>query len=82
MGVHAFLAFLQAFAERHGMTPAQAAIAWLAAQEDVIAIPKTSTPERQAENQAAADLTLTAEQRAELEQLFPAPAKQGPLPIV
>ena len=31
---------------RHGMTPAQAALAWLLARDDVIAIPKTASRER------------------------------------
>ncbi len=30
------------FARRHGMTPAQAALAWLLAKDDVIVIPKTA----------------------------------------
>ncbi len=42
------------FARRHGMTPAQAALAWLLAQDDIIVIPKTSSPERLRENVAGA----------------------------
>jgi diketogulonate reductase-like aldo/keto reductase len=37
---------LVAFAGRHGMTPAQVALAWLLAQDGVIAIPKSGSPER------------------------------------
>ena len=73
---------LRAFAERHGMTPAQAALAWLQAQRDVIAIPKTGNPERQSENRAAAGITLERGQLAELDALFPPPAARGSLPIV
>ena len=38
------------FSKRHGITPAQAALAWLAAQPDVIAIPKTGNRKRLQEN--------------------------------
>jgi aldehyde reductase len=70
------------FAERHGITPAQTALAWLQSPNDVIAIPKTSNPDRQADNRAAADIVLEPEQRAELDRLFPPPTGSGPLPIV
>lgn len=61
------------FAKRHGMTPAQAALARLLARGDVIAIPKSSDPDRLAENRAAADIELTQAQVAELDGLFPPP---------
>ncbi len=73
---------LRNFAERNGITPAQAALAWLQSRGDVIAIPKTSNPDRQAENRAAAEITLDPEQLAELDRLFPPPEAGGPLPIV
>ncbi len=65
---------LGAFAKRHGMTPAQAALAWLLAHDDVIVIPKTGRRERLRENLGALDHVLTAAQRAELDGLFPPPA--------
>ena len=61
------------FAGRHGMTPAQAALAWLLANDDVIVIPKTGSRERLKQNLGALDHALTAAQLAELEQLFPPP---------
>ena len=70
---------LAGFAQRHGITPAQAALAWLLAQEDVIVIPKASHPDRVRENAAARDITLSASQLAELDQLFPPP--KGPTPL-
>ncbi|MGM0450956.1 MAG: aldo/keto reductase [Pseudomonadota bacterium] len=73
---------LRDFAERNSITPAQAALAWLQSYDDVIAIPKTSNPGRQAENRASAEITLDREQLAELGQLFPRPRAHGPLPIV
>jgi len=73
---------LKAFAQRHGLTPAQVALAWLQSRDDVIAIPKTSNPHRQADNRAAAEITLDWDQLAELDGLFPPPSARGPLPIV
>lgn len=72
---------LRDFAERNGITPAQAALAWLGSRDDVIAIPKTSNADRQAENRAAAEVTLDPEQLGELDRMFPAPDAGGPLPI-
>jgi len=65
---------LAEFAKRHGMTPAQAALAWLLAQDDVIVIPKTGRRARLKENLGALDLALTVAQLAELDQLFAPPA--------
>jgi aldehyde reductase len=70
---------LQDFAKRHGMTPAQAALAWLLVADDVIVIPKTSHRERLRENAAALEIQFSAEQLAELDRLFPPPA--GPRPL-
>ena len=67
------------FARHHGMTPAQAALAWLLANDDVIAIPKTGKRERLKENFGALDHPLTKEQLAEFDRLFPPP--QGPAPL-
>jgi diketogulonate reductase-like aldo/keto reductase len=67
------------FAKRHGMTPAQVAIAWLLAQDDVIAIPKTGSPERLQDNAAALAHPLSPEQLDELDRLFPPP--KGPAPL-
>jgi diketogulonate reductase-like aldo/keto reductase len=67
------------FARRHGMTPAQAALAWLLANDDVIVIPRTGRRERLRENLGALDHQLTKAQLAELDRLFPPPA--GPRPL-
>ena len=61
------------FAKRHGMTPAQAALAWLLAKDGIIAIPKTSHREHLTENLGALDHPLTWQQSAELDRLFPPP---------
>jgi diketogulonate reductase-like aldo/keto reductase len=70
---------LTAFSKRHGMTQAQAALAWLLAKDDVIAIPKSGNRDRLKENLGALDRKLTTAQLAELDRLFPPPG--GPRPL-
>jgi diketogulonate reductase-like aldo/keto reductase len=70
---------LSAFARENGMTPAQVALAWLLANDDVIAIPKTGNPARMKENAATLDYRLTKAELAELDRLFPPPS--GPRPL-
>jgi diketogulonate reductase-like aldo/keto reductase len=70
---------LQAFAARHGMAPAQVALAWLLAKDDVIAIPKTASKLRVQENVDALARPLDAAALAELDLLFPPPT--GPVPL-
>ena len=65
---------LAAFAQRHEMTAAQAALAWLLASDDVIVIPKSGHRERLKENLGALEHRLTAAQCAELDRLFPPPS--------
>jgi len=67
------------FATRHGLTPAQAALAWLLAMDDIIVIPKTSRRERLKENLGALNHPLTREQLSDLDRLFPPPV--GPQPL-
>ncbi|WP_137923335.1 aldo/keto reductase [Cupriavidus sp. 2SB] len=73
---------LKDFAQTYGMTPAQAALAWLIDRDDVIAIPKTGNRERLRENAGALSITLTVAQRAELDQLFPPPRHAQPLAML
>ena len=67
------------FAHCHGMIPAQAALAWLLANDDIIVIPKTGKRERLKENFGALEHPLTKEQLAELGRLFAPP--HGPAPL-
>lgn len=67
------------FAKRHGMTPAQAALAWLLARDDVIAIPKAGSRKHVEENARALEVRFSTEQLAELDRIFPPP--KGPLPL-
>ena len=69
-------------AKRLGLPPAQLALAFLLSHDNVIAIPKSSSPDRVAENRAAADITLSAEQLAELDQIFPPPRSREPLQMI
>lgn len=66
---------LIAFAQKHNMTPAQAALGWLFDKDDVIVIPKTRHPERLRENIHAFENPLSPVQIAELDGLFPVPKK-------
>lgn len=65
---------LAAFAARHGITAAQAALAWLLRDEDVIVIPKSANRERMKENIGVLDVRLTPAQLDELDRLFPPPS--------
>jgi len=73
---------LKAFALRHHLDPVQAALAWLLARDDVIAIPKTSHRAHLRANLGALDLTLSAAQLADLDQVFAPPTGQAPLEML
>lgn len=68
----ALVAAVREFAAELGVTPAQAAIAWLLAQgDDVLPIPGTKRIAYLEENLRAADLVLTADQLARLAAAAP-----------
>lgn len=71
-----------ALARRRGVTPVQVALAWLLHQEGVIVIPKASSQPHVRENRAALDLTLTDEDLAELDKLFPPPRRKSGLEML
>ena len=55
-------------AQKHSVTPAQLALAWVMAKgEDIVPIPGTKSPRRLEENAAAADLRLSPEDINELD---------------
>jgi len=58
-----------AIAKRLGTSAAAVTIAWLLAQEGVVAIPKSASPERLGENLAALDVRLTAQDVAAIDRL-------------
>lgn len=70
---------LTEFARRRGLTAAQVALAWVLAQDGVLAIPKSAHRARLKENWAALEHPLTPGDQAELDRLFPPP--QGPSPL-
>jgi len=73
---------LIAMARGLGMTPAQVALAWLMARDDVIVIPRTGHPDRMRENLAARTCTLSPATLAELDQWFPPPDRPTPLEML
>jgi aryl-alcohol dehydrogenase-like predicted oxidoreductase len=69
---------VNALAADRGVTPAQLALAWVLAQgEDLVPIPGTKRLRTLEENVAALDLTLTAEDLARIEAIFPRDAVAG-----
>ena len=70
------------FARRHGVTPSQAALAWLLHKDGVIVIPKTGRRERLKENLGALGMPLDGAQLAELDRLFPPPKRAQPLEML
>ena len=60
---------------RHSASAAQIALAWLLHQPNTVVIPKSVRPQRIEENLAALDIELSAEDLAELDKAYPAPAQ-------
>ncbi|MDQ4502088.1 aldo/keto reductase [Sinomonas sp. ASV322] len=73
---------LAAVAARHGASEAQIALAWVLRGGEVIAIPKSSTPEHTLENRGALGVRLTREDLADLDAAFPAPRRAVPLEML
>jgi aldehyde reductase len=70
---------LASFARARGMTTAQVALAWLLAQDGVIAIPKAGSRARVEENAGALAHPLSPADLQDLDALFPPP--DGPRPL-
>jgi aryl-alcohol dehydrogenase-like predicted oxidoreductase len=69
----ALVAVVREIAEARGVTPGQVALAWLAAQgDDVVPIPGTKRRTYLEENVGAAEVTLTPDDLARLDDLRPA----------
>ncbi|TIM05350.1 aldo/keto reductase [Mesorhizobium sp.] len=81
-GVLARNARLEAIAARHDATPAQLALAWVMAQDGVIAIPKASKQEHIRQNVAALDIELTREDFTEIDRAFPPPRRKQGLQMI
>ena len=65
-----------------GVTPAQLALAFLLTRGNVISIPKSSSPERVAQNRASAAIKLGDDHLAELDRMFPPPRSREPLAMI
>jgi len=61
--------------KRHQASAAQIMLAWTMRQDHMITIPKSSRPERVAENVKAAGIVLDSQDLADIDRDFPAPKK-------
>jgi diketogulonate reductase-like aldo/keto reductase len=73
---------LREIAERHAATPSQLAIAWLLAQPEIIAVPKSAFLKHVEENRAAAEIELSADDLARIDAIFPRPKARKPLEML
>jgi diketogulonate reductase-like aldo/keto reductase len=71
-------AALRGVAQKHAVSPAQAALAWCLRQP-VLAIPKAGSIAHIEENAAAEGLELDAEDLAAFDRAFPPPKRKQPL---
>ena len=69
-------------ARAHGVSPAQVLLNFVLQKENVLAIPKASSPEHVEDNAKALDFVLTADELEGLERVCPAPKRRMPLDIV
>lgn len=69
-------------ADRHGVQPAQIALAWALRQPGVLVIPKSSSAAHLRANGAAADLALTPDDLQRLDEAFPPPTRRRALQMV
>jgi diketogulonate reductase-like aldo/keto reductase len=75
-------AALKAVAARHGVTPAQVAIAWGMRGGNVIAIPKAADPAHVRENAAAGAIELTAADLSEIDAAHRPPLRKVSLDLL
>lgn len=73
---------LQQIADAHGATPRQIALAFLTRPPSVIAIPKAASADHAADNAAAGDLVLSAEEIAAMDRAFPRGLRPRGLPML
>lgn len=72
---------LQKLAQKHGVSPAQVALAWCLRQR-VIAIPKASSIKHVEENAAASGLELDVEDLAAIDKAYSPPKRKQPLDML
>jgi len=73
---------LKKIADRHDTTPAQIALAWVLRKPEVVAIPKASNEKHVRDNARSTEIKLTKEDLADLDDEFPAPKSEQPLPML
>jgi len=73
---------VMSIARRLEATPAQIALAWILRREAVIAIPKSSSPNRVRENRGALDIELGDDDLQVLDKAFPPPRRKVPLQMI
>ena len=73
---------LTSVAARHGVTPAQAALAWLLRHDGVLPIPKAVSEAHVRANAAAASIVLQQEDFAVLDKAFAPPRRATPLDML
>ncbi len=73
---------LDKIAKRHGVSSYQIALAWVLAQENIIAIPKASKIDHLDQNRAAAEISLTSSDLDEIDASFPPPSRETPLEMI
>ena len=73
---------LDTLAKRHGASPRQVALSFLTREKEVFAIPKAANAEHAADNAAAGQLTLSADELALLDKAFPRGPKPRSLPMI
>ncbi len=72
---------VQTIAKSHNLSTSQVLLAFVLANEDMIAIPRSSSARHTLENAAVRNITLTAEELELLNQAFPAPNHKVPLDV-
>ena len=73
---------VRSIAAEIGCTPAQLALAWLLERPDVVAIPKSASRPRVAENLGALEIELSPDILARLDEAFPPPTRKRPLEML
>jgi diketogulonate reductase-like aldo/keto reductase len=73
---------LDRIVQEHSATPAQVALAWVLRNEQVIAIPKASSPAHVQQLRAASDLTLSEADLRTLDRAFAPPRRMVPLEMI
>lgn len=73
---------LRKIGEAREASAAQIALAWCIREPDVVAIPKSIDPKRIEDNFAAAQITLTAEEQAQIDRAFPPPRSKQSLEML